>query len=144
MEDADHDFKALMTLHLLLVEDDTDSGEAMTELLRAQGVAVDWVSSGAEALQLFRDDPTHAVDVMMLDLTLPDMSGLTLLERLSEFIKLPPVVIHSAASRSRALEVGRQVGAAAVLQKPTVWREMKDLLERCRLAAGARASGNGA
>lgn len=128
-------------LRLLLIEDDADSAEAMTMLLRVQHVDVDWVSSGWEALDLFRREPDYAVDVIMLDLMLPDVGGKALIERMRELTSLPRIIVHSAASLAATVQAGAQLHAMAVLRKPTDWMEMRKILEQCRVEVtqGARA-----
>jgi DNA-binding response OmpR family regulator len=121
-------------LHLLLIEDDADSGDAMSILLRNHGVHVDWVQSGAEALDLYTRDPGRRADVILLDLMLPDMDGSTLIERLREITSVPPVIVHSASSQANIREAGREVGAVAVLRKPTDWTKLLAILERFRPA----------
>src|SRR5262245_8947143 len=125
-------------LHLLLIEDDADSADAMALLLRNQGIHVDWASSGEEALELFRKDPSRAVDVILLDLMLPDMNGVTLIARLAKLTHVPPIVIHSAATEWDGTESGRELGAVAVLRKPMDWTKLKEILEGCRPAETAR------
>jgi DNA-binding response OmpR family regulator len=121
-------------LYLLLIEDDADSGDAMSLLLRQHGIHVDWVRSGRETLELFERDPERPVDVMLLDLMLPDMNSSELMGRLSELITLPPIVIHSAASQAAVNQSGRELDAIAIIRKPTDWAKLYDTLERCRPA----------
>src|SRR6185436_857089 len=126
-------------LHLLLIEDDADSGDAMSLLLRRQGIHVDWASSGREALELFKRDPRRPVDVILLDLMLPDMDGASLVKKLSALILLPPIVVHSAASEADVRKSGQELHAIAVLRKPTDWVKLREILERCRpVETGAR------
>ena len=130
-------------LHLVLVEDDEDSAEAMSALFRAQGIDVACANSGEEALDLFRNDPRRPVDVILLDLMLPDMSGAALVAALRTIITLPRVVIHSAVTLAEAQHAAHEVGAFAVLRKPTDWSEVRGVLDRCReILAGAVRNGN--
>jgi two-component system OmpR family response regulator len=122
----------------MLVEDDADTGEAMTLLLRSHGIHVDWASSGGAALEFFREDPPRAVDVILLDLMLPDMDGASLIGKLRKMIHVPPIVIHSAATGADVTESGRRLGAVAILRKPTDWPTLLEVLEGCRPATTAR------
>jgi DNA-binding response OmpR family regulator len=119
----------MATVHLLLVEDDADSAEAISLLLRMQGMDVKWAASGAEALVFFRAQPRPPIDVILLDLMLPDMDGAVLVDRIAEVAPVPPIVIHSAAPLDAAQAAGKRVGAVSVLRKPTDWRRMKEVLE---------------
>jgi DNA-binding response OmpR family regulator len=124
-------------MKLLLIEDDIDSAEAMAALLRTEGIEVEWAASAGQALALFEADRTRRIDVLMLDLMLPDMDGRALVSRLAAIAPLPAIIVHSAATRETAQEAGRAVGAFAVLRKPTDWRRMREILGQC---AGARAT----
>ncbi len=124
----------MQPVHLLLIEDDSDSGEAMRILLRNHAVHVDWVQSGAEALDLYTRNPDRRTDVILLDLMLSDMDGSTLIERLGEITSVPPIIVHSASSQANIRDAGREVGAVAVLRKPTDWTKLLAILERFRPA----------
>jgi len=115
---------------LLLIEDDADSAEAIRLLLATRSIDVEWAACATDALRIFERDPGRRFDVILLDLMLPDMPGVTLISKLAERMVLPPIVIHSAAPLSVALAAGREVGATAVLRKPTDWQKRKDVLER--------------
>jgi two-component system, OmpR family, response regulator len=127
-----------MKRRILLVEDDTDSGEALSLLLRSQGYAVAWAASGREALRSARSDAAGLPDLILLDLMLPDMDGATVIERLAESGPVPPVVIHSASTLAEAQAAGKRIGAAAVLRKPAEWARMKEVIERV-CAVGSRS-----
>ena len=117
--------------HLLLIEDDPDSADAMGLLLRTRGVEVDWVASGQDAVEFFRNGRARTVDMILLDLMLPDTDGATLVAQLSQIAPLPPIVIHSASSDARIARIGAQVHAIAVLRKPIDWERLLTLLEGC-------------
>ena len=123
--------------HLLLIEDDPDSADAMGLLLRTRGVEVDWVASGQDAVEFFRSDRARTVDMILLDLMLPDTDGASLVARLSQIAPLPPIVIHSASSEARLEKAGVQVHAIAVLRKPTDLEKLLTLLEDYRRAERA-------
>ncbi|HET9939483.1 MAG TPA: response regulator [Candidatus Eisenbacteria bacterium] len=126
-------------LQLLLIEDDVDSGEAMSLLLRSEGIHVDWARTGREAIDIFRAvNGGPAIDVILLDLMLPDMDGSVLIEHLRRIRPTPSIVIHSAAGQAEVFDRGRQLGAAAVLRKPTDWTELRGILFACRPSEVAR------
>ena len=66
-------------MRILVIEDDNILGSALQEFLRAQGYAVDWVNNGSQALGAVS---AQTYDLLVLDLNLPDMSGLDVLKRL--------------------------------------------------------------
>ena len=132
----------MYSLHILLIEDDSDSGDAMSMLLRSQGHRVDWAATGTEAIDLYRSANGDRFDLIMLDLMLPHVDGASLVQRLRTVAALPPVVVHTAASTSRAQAAARDIGAFAVLRKPTDWQGMREVLDRCGAIAHAAGAGN--
>ncbi|HEY1589433.1 MAG TPA: response regulator, partial [Rhodanobacter sp.] len=85
--------------HLLIVDDEPDSRTAVRTMLAADNVLIDEVGTAEDALQ----KTAHIrYDCIVLDLGLPGMSGLELLERLSkEPGGVPPVVVYSGRDLSR-------------------------------------------
>ena len=92
-------FAAGRQRHLLIVDDDADSRTAVHIMLRTDNVHIDEAGSAEEALEKITDT---AYDCVVLDLGLPGMSGLELLERLAETASgVPPVVVYSGRDLSR-------------------------------------------
>src|SRR5512143_197148 len=68
------------TVHrLLLVEDDAAIAEPLARALRRDGYEVDWVATGAEAIALAK---AGSLDLVVLDLGLPDIDGVDVCRRL--------------------------------------------------------------
>ncbi|WP_230474928.1 response regulator [Dyella monticola] len=86
------------TRHLLVVDDDAHARSAVYTLLGQDGVNVDEAASGEEALQKLATTP---YDCIVLDLGLPGMSGMELLEKLAQSGSNPPVVVYSGRELSR-------------------------------------------
>jgi len=85
--------------HLLIVDDEADSRTAVRTMLRADNVLIDEAGSAEEALE--KAGATR-YDCIVLDLGLPGMSGLELLEHLSNAPGgVPPVVVYSGRDLSR-------------------------------------------
>ncbi len=79
---------------LLIVEDEAAEAKSLVALLEGDGVEITVASSGDEAIRLLSSRP---FDCMILDLGLPDMSGLQLLDRIAamESTQRIPAIIHS-------------------------------------------------
>ena len=87
------------TRRLLVVDDDADSRTAVRTMLRRQGVQIDEADNAEEALRMARE---ASYDCIVLDLGLPGMSGMELLEHLAALpAGVPPVVIYSGRDLSR-------------------------------------------
>ena len=85
--------------HLLIVDDEADSRTAVRTMLRSDNVLIDEAASAEEALE---KTATTRYDCIVLDLGLPGMSGLQLLEQLSHASEgVPPVVVYSGRDLSR-------------------------------------------
>ncbi len=99
-----------------------DVGDAFKVLFEATGRRVTVARTVAEALETARADPA---DLMLLDLTLPDGSGLEILEALEEGAGRPRVTV--ALTGRDEPEVAKRCyerGCSAVLLKPVPAREL--------------------
>jgi DNA-binding response OmpR family regulator len=108
-------------MKLLLVEDDPALVAAVGRGLRGAGFAVDTAGSGSECLGLLGG---AEYDVLVLDLGLPDVDGLTLLRRLRERELATPVLILTARGEISDRVVGLNAGADDYLQKPFAFPEL--------------------
>ncbi|HUA82001.1 MAG TPA: response regulator [Dyella sp.] len=86
------------TRHLLVVDDDANARSAVRTLLSHDDVAIDEAGSAEDALQKISD---VGYDCVVLDLGLPGMSGMDMLEKLSASGSIPPVVVYSGRELSR-------------------------------------------
>lgn len=102
---------------VLVCEDNEDIREMVTFILEAEGYRVLGESRGRDALATARRE---TVDLLLLDLRIPDMDGFAVLRALREGFaeKAPPVVILSAKSAPEDREAALASGARAFLAKP--------------------------
>jgi DNA-binding response OmpR family regulator len=102
---------------VLLVEDDELVRDALTRILVREGYLVLTAATGHDAIGLLRT-PASPIDVVLLDIGLPDVSGADLCARLREFFpRLPVVVCTGAASPEEEAEL-YQVGITRFFSKP--------------------------
>src|SRR4029079_12236701 len=80
-------------MRILLVEDDELLGEGTRKGLTQDGYTVDWVKDGALADQALK---TEKFDLVVLDLGLPKIAGITVLHNLRERGDVTPVLILTA------------------------------------------------
>ena len=102
-------------MRVLLVEDDLTTSRGVTLMLKAQGMMVDAVDTGEEALEMAR---LYEYDIVVLDLMLPDMEGYDVVRRLRAGRSTTPVLILSGVSRPGAKVQGFGVGADDFIVKP--------------------------
>jgi diguanylate cyclase (GGDEF)-like protein len=114
-------------LRVLVVDDDPDICRLFQSWLSGRGYRVETVSSGEAALTDLERNPP---DLVFLDVQMPGMSGLQVLEKMRE--RSPDtVVILSTAFSSEALAIDAlRRGADDYLRKPFVTREFQAVLER--------------
>ena len=86
------------TRRLLVVDDDANARAAVRTLLNQDDVSIEEATSGEEALQKIGET---GYDCIVLDLGLPGISGLEMLEKLAQTGSIPPVVVYSGRELSR-------------------------------------------
>ena len=111
---------------LLLVEDDPAIAVPLSRALERDQFQVKHVTTGGEALQAARD----GVDLVLLDLTLPDIDGLDVCRRIRQFDQRLPVVILTARSDEADIVIGLDAGADDYVTKPF---RLAELLARIRV-----------
>jgi len=114
-------------MQILLVEDDVLLADGLQTALRREGFTVNVVATGAAALTTFSADKPELV---ILDLGLPDMDGLEVLEKLRADDKQLPVLILTARDAIEDKVSGLDLGADDYLVKPF---KMPELLARLRV-----------
>ncbi|MCK0536310.1 response regulator [Alcanivorax quisquiliarum] len=101
---------------LLVVEDSEIQHEGIRELFDQRGVEITAATNGADALEALR---TQVFDCMILDLTLPDMSGFELLEKInsSDDYDSVPVIIYTGKDLTREEEAQLRKYADRIILK---------------------------
>lgn len=126
--------------HLLLIDDDVALvPEQVRRSFPAPAHRVRWASSGAEGVECVLTDPP---DVVLLDLRLPDRSGLAVHEQIRAIdARIPVIFITMAKTADAAIEAMKQ-GAFNYLHKPLDLRQLQQVvaeaLEVARLRAPVR------
>lgn len=119
---------------LLLVEDEARIASFLMKGLRAHGYRVEHVASGAAGIERLSGGD---VELVVLDLGLPDLDGLEVLRRVRDRGMTLPVIILTGRVWDR--EEGLRLGADDFLVKPLAFA---DLLERVRARTGMSAGGS--
>ena len=122
-------------VNVLIVEDEERIASFVEKGLRAHGYGVVWMRNGLDGLER----ATRAdISLVILDLGLPDLDGLALLQRLRERGNTVPVLVLSARARVADRVAGLNLGADDYLVKPFAFEE---LLARVRANLRPRAPG---
>ncbi len=125
-------FISMHNVDILHVEDDSFSVEFMQRALKRLTVPLDYYSlpDGEQALSFFRTRE-RLPRLVVLDLKLPKVSGLQLLEALrsSERTRLVPVVMFSSSQEQTDVRESYRLGANSYLIKPLEYQEFFAVVE---------------
>jgi len=102
-------------VHIILVEDDAQLGEAIRHALELQAYVVTWLRTGKEAGHALRD---QTADLVLLDLGLPDIDGLAVLAEARGSRVLTPVIVMTAREAVQTRVDGLDLGADDYIVKP--------------------------
>jgi DNA-binding NtrC family response regulator len=112
---------------ILVVDDNVDNRRILEVILRRGGYTVRSAESGAEALKLYNE---NTFDVALLDLSMPEMDGITLLRHLRQRnANLQAIVVTAYGSVERAVEA-MKAGALDFLTKPVRSEVLLALIEK--------------
>jgi two-component system response regulator PhoP len=118
-------------MRLLLIEDDTALRQGLKRQLEAEGYRVDEAGDGAEGLYLAQEYP---FDLAIVDLGLPKLNGLTIVQRLRAEGRTMPMLVLTARSSWQDKVTGLEAGADDYMTKPFEYPELaarvKALLRR--------------
>ena len=107
---------------LLIVDDDRELGQMLTEYLSGEGFEVPVLRDGAEALERLIEQP-HPADLVILDVMLPSLSGFEVLRRLRRNLSVPVIMLTAHGADVDRI-VGLELGADDYLAKPFNPREL--------------------
>ena len=110
---------------ILTIEDDPVLGAYVQEQLGRCGFQVTWCQNGQKGLQMARD---HAFDVVLMDILLPGMDGLSVLTHLRQSHSIP-VILMSALGAEADRVSGFRLGADDYLPKPFSMVELRVRIE---------------
>ena len=127
----------ILTMRILLVEDDPELGDGLAIGLRQAGFAVDWLRDGHAADLALRDE---GFDLVVLDLGLPRLSGMEVLKRARDRGQSLPILILTARDATGDKVSGLDAGADDYLVKPI---DLDELSARIR-ALTRRSAGRAA
>jgi two-component system OmpR family response regulator len=128
-------------MRLLLVEDDILLANGLANSLRQSGYAIDCVGDGVAADIALRTQE-HGYDLVLLDLSLPRMSGFDVLRSLRSRKNAIPVLILSAREASQERVQGLDLGADDYLSKPFDMSELEARMRALIRRSHGLASGN--
>jgi two-component system OmpR family response regulator len=126
-------------VRILLVEDNATIGNAVQDHLLAEGWTIDWSTDLRSAMTAVA---AGAYGIVLLDLRLPDGSGLELLKYMGKKADSTPVIIMSAYDQLSDQMTGMSIGAVDYLIKPFGLGELTARIRRATTSSGAGKIGN--
>jgi DNA-binding response OmpR family regulator len=113
-------------LKILLVDDDADTRDLVSMIVQNAGHQLISTGQGRQALSLLERE---AVDVILLDIMMPDVDGLSVLETIRKY-SLAPVIMLTALSEGVIMEQSYQLGADDYIVKPFAMTKLIERIDR--------------
>ena len=115
-------------IEVTIIEDDDETAEMLAEMMRLSGYSVRLYHSAQTAMAALQH---HRPAVIILDLMMPDISGLQVLRYVRRDPRLHdiPVIILSAKSTPPEIQEGLEAGANQYLTKPVMFNELRNAVQ---------------
>jgi len=121
---------------ILIVDDDESLLKLLMETLEAIGYSTLTATNGIKAIKLVKSDE---VDLVIADISMPEMDGLQLLQHIKEYNPEIPVLLITGVNMNNIKDRVYQYGADAFLDKPFRISRIEGLLERLLSKDGRRS-----
>ena len=117
---------------VMIVEDEAEAAEMFAEMMRVNGFRVLKMFASAPAIPMISQEKP---DVIILDIMMPDISGLEVLRYMRREPELAsiPVIVVSAKSMPGDIKNGIEAGASMYLTKPVGFIELKEAVQKVLL-----------
>ena len=123
-----------MVARILIVEDDADMARSLQLELKLNSYEVIVAKDGKEGISRFQD---HNPDLVLLDLSLPGMDGMTVCQRIREVSDVPVLMMTAKEVTEHQIAEGLNIGADEFMRKPLPTIEfqarIRALLRRAKL-----------
>jgi DNA-binding response OmpR family regulator len=127
------DAKSARPRRILIVDDEPQIGKIFSLKLKLCGYDTQSTTSGAEAIELVRN---QSFDLVLLDILMPDVTGLDVLDAVRQFSQIP-IIIFTA--RVDIFEIAKRYGANDYISKPlnpeNLVKKIRALLENTEQSA---------
>ena len=115
--------------HILIVEDEEAVRFLVRRILQSAGHSVDEARTGAEALRMI-DESEAPIDLIILDLWMPNMNGFEFLDDLKLRPFYPPVILLTADDASAKRRLNQHEAISGQIIKPFDRKAMLDMIHR--------------
>jgi len=107
-----------MAKRVLIVDDDPAQRRILEETIKRLGFETRSVASGEQALELLEGSERASISIVLLDLVMPGLDGMGVLERLNEKAGTPPVIVQTAHGSIDSAIAAMRMGAVDFVIKP--------------------------
>lgn len=122
---------------VLVVDDEALIRWSLGETLKQAGFEVIDAADGRSAIRWVTETAPHAVDAVLLDLKLPDIDGLALIDHIRRVRPGCPIILMTAYGTPETLQDALRRGAAETVTKPFNVDDVVDLVQRVLAAPPA-------
>jgi two-component system OmpR family response regulator len=120
MNDVDCFLDQVLCIKVLVIDNDTATGEALNASLAKFGVKTSWARTGAEALVLYND---FKPNIALLDINIPDIDGISLVSLLAQKGDCGVIIVSGLSDEADRI-VCLELGADDYIPKPPHPREL--------------------
>lgn len=120
----EQDYKT--SANILLVEDEKINAEMMVQMLTNMGYVTKMAPDGQTALSLYQ---AYTFDCVLLDIHLPDIDGISLIEKLKDISAETPIIVISGDTADETEMVAIEAGVRYYMFKPVSFQELKNTLQ---------------
>jgi len=117
------------TERILFVDDEEMLVEMARGMLESLGYHVTVAANGSEAWNLFLEDPSR-FDLVITDQTMPDVTGVTLAQKMLRVRKEMPIILCTGYSEMVSAKKAKDVGVGEFVVKPMVRKELAETIRR--------------
>ncbi len=106
-----------MGASILVVDDSVSIRQSVRFILEQSGYTVHEAADGAEGLKSLAE---HKADLVITDVNMPNMDGLTMVKKIreTEGVKFVPILVLTTESQGSVIEEGKKAGATGWIVKP--------------------------
>ena len=108
-----------MAKRILVVDDDPVQRRVLEEMIKRMGFEVTTVSDGDSAITTLQDARPGSFSLVLLDMVMPGVDGIAVLERLIPQANMPPFIVQTANGSVDAAVNAMRAGAVDFVVKPT-------------------------
>jgi len=115
-----------MQKNILVAEDDNNIANLIKEIIKRKGNNAILATNGAEAFKLFT---SIKVDLIITDLKMPHVDGITLIKMIREKDKNTPIIIITGYGSEKNRSKANKLGVSTILQKPCSVIDISNAIE---------------